>query len=154
MKESDPKQALNHLRRSLMLAKPLGDTWGQAMAQQGIAEKALASGDVETAQRAAMSAAELYSSVRLQSDAVESLRIVAKTFGDDPQDLAQHYLAQAWEIAEEDLSIDPKLRETVLKEYLGALERHKQTQIIESIKKSETARKEATQTAAETPAKQ
>jgi hypothetical protein len=145
MKEPDAKKALNHLRRSLMLAKPLGDTWGQAMAQQGIAEKALASSDFETARSAAMIAAELNSSVRLQSDAVESLRILAKTFGDDPHDLARHYLAQAWAIADEDPSIDPPLRETVLNEYLASLAKQDQTEMIEQLNRNEAARKAAQQ---------
>jgi hypothetical protein len=136
MKEADAKKALKHLRRSLSLALQLGDAWGQAMAQQGIAEKALAAEDRSTASEAAVAAAELNQGLRLYSDTVESLLLAVSA----SEDMHGRYLAQAWTIAEQDNSIDPKLRKRVKDEYLAALEEAERTDLIEQIERSEAMR--------------
>ena len=145
MKEADAKKALAHLRRSLSLATQLGDAWGQAMAQQGIAEKALAGEDRSTASVAAVAAAELNQGLRLQSDAVESL-LLAVSASEDMHGTRGgiQYLAQAWTIAERDNSIDAKLRDRVKDEYLAALEEAERTDLIEQIERSEAMREAVT----------
>ena len=123
MKESDPHKALEHLRRSLSLATPLGDDWGRAMAQQAIAEKLLALGKVPEATTAAASSAELHSELKLHADALSSYLLAARAWREAGQQRGEvSYLAQAWALAVQDHSIDAELRTKVLDAYVTALE--------------------------------
>ena len=123
VKAEDPKEALVHLRQSLALARPLGDAWGQAMAQQAMAEKLLALGDHEAAVAAASAAAELNSGLKLQSDAAESWLLAASASREPGvQRGVMGRLRQAWDIVNHDPTIDPKLRARVLDAYVASLE--------------------------------
>ncbi len=142
--EADAGEALKHFRRSLALAAPLGDTWGQAMAWQGIAEKLLELDHREDALKAAMTAAGLNMSVRLQSDAAESFRLAAKasdTLNAHRRD-GISLLAQAWSIVEKDASIDAEQREQILKDYIAALKEAGATEQIERLEREELERAE------------
>jgi hypothetical protein len=123
VKEPDAQKSLEHLRKSLSLATPLGDAWGMAMAQQAMAEKFLAAGQAHEAAGAAATAAEINGKLKLHGDAAESLMFAARAWLEIGQQRGQvSYLSQAWTLVQQDHSIDASLREKVLDAYLGALE--------------------------------
>lgn len=152
MEEADAAMSMKHLQRSLSLAKPLGDAWGTAMAQQGIAEKSLAAGDRESALSAALAAAKLNHDLRLQSDAAASFHLAAQATDELNSGSRGRvpYLRRAWEIANDDSTVDPELRAQVLKDYIAALKEAGDTLTPKMLERSEKIRAEVEAMSAET----
>lgn len=125
--KTDPKGALETMYRSLALATALGDLWGQAMAQQGVAEIALASGAAELREEAsvaAQAAGELNKNLRLVDDWAQSLRVCANVaHAGGAEENASMFLMSAWM---EPLSLpgaDPELAKAIVDELVQHLER-------------------------------
>lgn len=125
--KSDPKGALETMYRSLALATALGDLWGQAMAQQGVAEIALATGGPELreeASTAAQAAVQLNKALRLVDDWAQSLRVCANVASaGGAEENASMFLMSAWM---EPLSLpgaDPELAKAIVDELVQQLER-------------------------------
>jgi len=134
IKEQDAKLTRAKLEQSNVLARSLGDTWGQAMAHQALAEQALKAGDREQAMRSAQHAIDLNGKLQLLDDLVQSMQIAASAAGGET---GLRFLAQAWIVVRDRPDIDPELREKTLKDYLAALENNGQKEQAELIRKEQ-----------------
>ncbi len=129
--KDDPAAAIVSLKESLSLARSLGDLWGQAMAEQGIAEvgRTMGGEQLSMAYSASMSAAKLNQQLRLVDDWVESMRLKASIETARDQGLqAIGSLYQAWEQVSSRRDADPQLVQAVGTQLVAALDAAKQTE--------------------------
>ena len=119
--KDDPAKALAHFEEALELAETLGDWWGMADAQGGVAQSRFALEQYEEARSAAMKAAEINARLRFRLKHIEARLVCAKCFKalGSPQ-AARGHLRIAWDqVRPRD---DKKLRMEVLEAYCVALE--------------------------------
>jgi hypothetical protein len=73
-----PDEALKHYKKSLGLARPLGDTWGTAMAYGGIAEASLKLGDLQASYDAAHEALVSNHQLQLRTASIQMHMLIAQ----------------------------------------------------------------------------
>lgn len=138
--KDEPAKAIDTLERSLRLADSLNDTWGQIMAQGGLAELFLAAGGEEQAakaEQAARAAVTLSRKVRLDEDRVSALRVHAKAIGalGGKAEARATPLQEAWALLRRDASMSPELRAAVANDLIAAFEELKRPDAAAEVRK-------------------
>jgi len=137
----DAAAALDSYRRSMMLAESVGDHWGMAMAQDGIADAAARSGRMDEAHEAAIKAVSLNGRLQRREPHIRSMLTAGRL-----QSRMQlpgggvQYLLLARQLLP--VEADPALRNEVVETLIPALEAAGRTADVERIQKEEARRAE------------
>jgi hypothetical protein len=136
----DKAKAIGILESSLRITESLNDTWGQVMANSGLAEVHLAMGGEEhaaKAEQAARAAVTASRKVRLDEDRVSALRVHAaaiKALG-GKADARATPLQEAWALLRRDPAMSAELRKAVADDLIAAFEELKRPDAAEEVKK-------------------
>jgi hypothetical protein len=137
--KEDRAKAIATLERSLRITERLDDTWGQVMAQGGLARLHIEGESDEAAVRAessARAAANLARKVRLDEDRIVALRHLAraiKRLGQKAEAQATP-LQEAWTLLRRYPSFDAELRDGVGADLIAVFEAMKRPDAVEVIK--------------------
>jgi hypothetical protein len=137
--KDDRAKAIATLEQSLRITERLDDTWGQVMAQGGLAGLHIEGESEESAARAessARAAATLARKVRLDEDRIVALRQLAqaiKRLGQKAEAQATP-LQEAWTLIRKDPSISAELRDGVGADLIAVFEAMKRPDAVEATK--------------------
>jgi len=137
--ESDPERALRLYRQSFLLSESVGDHWGMAMNQDGIAAAGGRTDRLDEAHEAAIKAVSLNGRLQLRMQHIRSMlaagRLQAKM--DLPGGGVQYLLLARQMLPPH---TDPTIREEIVAELITALEAAGRLQDIERITREERRR--------------